>query len=64
MRITNPPEGWTDNPQELDYNYEWAEDNSEGQNVARALGARRGRPILFETRFCSLLFEAGGKFYI
>lgn len=63
MRIDNLPEGWSDDPEELDYDYEWAEDDSIGQDMARDLGAERGRPVLFNTRYDVLLFEAGGKFF-
>jgi hypothetical protein len=65
VKIDNPPKGWSNDPEDLDYDDDWADDDSLGQRTCRYLGANgRGRPLLFHDDWDLLLFEAGGKYYI
>ena len=60
-----PPDGWTTDPEDLDYEF-WATDDSEGQQRARQADIQRAVPNMIATRESGnyeVMFRAGGKFY-
>jgi hypothetical protein len=59
----SPPNGWTIDPEELDYEEEWAADDSIGQKITANYHLGKGRPVMYRPNGCLLMFEAGGKFY-
>lgn len=64
-RQTFPPDGWTTDPEELDYDF-WAADDGEGQLRSRKAGLQRAVPIMIttpESGGYTTMFQAGGKFY-
>ena len=62
-RQTFPPDGWTTDPEELDYDF-W--DDSESQLRARQAGLQRAVPIMIttpESGGYTTMFQAGRKIY-
>lgn len=60
-----PLDGWTTDPEELDYGF-WAADDSEGQLRARQAGLQRAVAIMITTPESGgymTMFQSGGKFY-
>lgn len=61
-----PPPGWTMDPKELNYEGEWAAEDSWGYNLAVDFELGKCTPIMCRTDYGGgeVLFEAGGKFYL
>jgi hypothetical protein len=59
----SPPNGWTVDPKELNYEYEWAADDSIGQELTADYRLGKGYPVMYCPDGCLLMFKAGGKFY-
>lgn len=60
--MTAPP-GWTTDPEELDYENEWATEDSLGQTMTRNMKLGRGEPIMFHDADCTIMFKAGERYY-
>ncbi|KAJ9228945.1 hypothetical protein DTO169E5_8994 [Paecilomyces variotii] len=66
MTSIKPPKGWTIDPEEIDYENEWAPQNSDGQCMAIEFGLKDPRPIMVTTPDTGspfVLFQSGNKFY-
>jgi len=64
-RPPSPPDGWTFDPEELDYEEEWAADDSIGQEFTAAHHLGKGYPVMcsLEGARDLLMFKAGENFY-
>ncbi|KAJ9218929.1 hypothetical protein DTO169C6_8730 [Paecilomyces variotii] len=65
MTSIKPPKGWTIDPEEIDYENEWAPQNSDGQCMAIEFGLKDPRPIMVTTPDTGspfVLFQSGNKF--
>ncbi|ODM15336.1 hypothetical protein SI65_09277 [Aspergillus cristatus] len=59
------PEGWTTDPEEMDYGDEWTAEDSMGQGLARGMDlGDRAYPIMYDPKRYFIMFMAGGNFYI
>ncbi|KAJ5184650.1 hypothetical protein N7491_007481 [Penicillium cf. griseofulvum] len=59
----SPPPGWTIDPEELDYEGEWAAVDSWGYRLATSYELGKCTPIMCDPQGGGLIFEASGKFY-
>jgi len=62
-RPPSPPNGWTFDPEELDYEEEWAADDSIGQEFTAAHHLGKGYPVMCSLEGDLLMFKAGENFY-
>lgn len=63
LQIELPP-GWSIDPADLMYDHEWATDDSDGQLLCADYHLGKGRPVMWDRGACTLMFEAGGKFFL
>lgn len=63
LHIELPP-GWSNAPEDLDYDSDWATSDGDGQVLCALYHLGKGRPIMWNDDACYLMFEAGGKLYI
>jgi hypothetical protein len=59
--------GWTTDEDELNYDYWWSNNDSDGQRMAKALGLKSPQPIMCSTRDsgdCLYMFKSGSKYYL
>ncbi|KAJ9300231.1 hypothetical protein DTO271G3_2348 [Paecilomyces variotii] len=66
MTSIKPPKGWTMDPEAIDYENDWAPQNSDGQYMATEFGLNDPRPIMVTTPDTGspfVLFQAENKFY-
>ncbi|KAL1988817.1 hypothetical protein VTN96DRAFT_7701 [Rasamsonia emersonii] len=62
-----PQKGWTTDPDELDFDFYWADDKGIGSQMARERGLESPKPIMCsapETGEGLYMFQSGSNFYI
>jgi hypothetical protein len=66
VEITPPP-GWTNDDEDLSYDYYWANKDCDGQLMAKWKGLADPQPIMCstgESGGCLYMFQSGTKYYI
>lgn len=58
------PPGRSTDPMYLAYDDEWATDYSPGQTLCAHHELGKGHPLMLDVPICTLMFEAGGWFYL
>ena len=62
-----PLKDWTTDKEDMDYDYLWADKDSEGQRIARKHGLKSAQPIMCiapPSGICLYMFQSGSKYYI
>jgi len=62
-----PPKGWTTDKEEMEYDYMWADKESDVHQMAEAYGLKSPQPIMCntpESGGCMTMFQSGSKYYL
>jgi hypothetical protein len=63
-----PPKGWTTDKVEMEYDYMWADKESDVHIMAKSYGLKSPQPIMTnstrESGGCTTMFQSGSKYYL
>jgi hypothetical protein len=62
-----PPKGWTTDKEEMEYDYIWADKESDVHIMAKSYGLKSPQPIMChtpESGGCMTMFQSGSKYYL
>lgn len=61
------PKGWTADSKQLNYDFYWRDDDSDGKVMAKEHGLKSPQPIMCSTSEsgdCLYMFQSGSKYYL